>query len=188
MNRDEIEKLLRQQFEAELQDRIDRYERSRKHNLIPLDFFSAASSECRRLFISGEFYACITLAQSVAEGLAKYIAEKNSRPIIKDYHSQIGHLHNPRNGAVISPATYQEFKAIHGDDRNDFHHLNREVEQDYRQLEARATECLESLFSIESALFEYELIEGGKICPINPQYWPTDPDEPSLLFVYARFD
>lgn len=54
--------------------------------------------------------------------------------------------------------------------RNDLHHLNRIVPQDYAQLEARAENCVNNIFIIESEIFAYH-IDEGKIVPQNPDYW-----------------
>lgn len=49
--------------EAKFAARAARAGRTRVHGIIPQHFFSAASSECRELFIDGHFYGCISLAQ-----------------------------------------------------------------------------------------------------------------------------
>ena len=85
MTPEEIEAPLRSRFEAELPARIDRYAKSRVHPVIPDGYFAAASSECRKLFVDGNFYGCITLAQAVAEGLARFVAEKSGMPVVDDH-------------------------------------------------------------------------------------------------------
>src|SRR5687767_7035456 len=59
--------------EARLPARLERVARTSVHELIPNHFFSAASSECRDAFIDGHFYACVSLAQAVAEGLVRFL-------------------------------------------------------------------------------------------------------------------
>jgi hypothetical protein len=59
--------------DARLPGRAERTERSRVHEVIPNHFFSAASSECRETFIDGHYYACVSLAQAVAEGLVRFL-------------------------------------------------------------------------------------------------------------------
>lgn len=176
MTPEEIELNLRSHFEAELPGRIDRYGKSRVHGIIPDGFFASASSECRDLYVAGEFYGCITLAQSVAEGLAKFIAEKNGIGVVEDHRQQINHLQRDRSAPAISAAVYAAFRQIIGrphEDRNDFHHLNSDVEQDYFKLEARVLECIEALYAIESEIFAFQVNEG-RISPTYPQYWPQD--------------
>ena len=58
-------------------------------------------------------------------------------------------------------------------DRNDFHHLNKEVEQDFLKLEARAEECVNHLHTIESEVFAYSVDKPGKLSLRTPGYWPA---------------
>jgi hypothetical protein len=177
-DREYIECQLRNMFEAELSGRVERYARVKVHPVIPHGFFSAASSECRDLFVACNFYGCITLAQSVAEGLAKFIAEKKGLGVVKDYRSQVNILQKDRANPAISNAAYAAFRKIHGDpkeDRNDFHHLNK--------LEARAEECIHALYDIESDLFAFESPDGT-LHPKCPEFWP--PSGPDTTLVYVR--
>ena len=186
MTTDVIEQNLRRRFEAELPGRIERYAMSPIHGIIPDGYISAASTECREHFIAGQFYGCITLAQSVAEGLAKFIAEKNGLDVVEDHGRQINILQRDRVAPSISNEAYAAFRTIVGrprEDRNDFHHLNSSVEQDYRALEARALECVESLYAIESEVFAFSYGDGGILNPVHPKYWPRDGSD---LNVYLR--
>lgn len=187
MDTNMIESLLRSEFEASLPGRVDRYARSRVHPIIPNDFFAAASSECRNLFVAGDFYGCITLAQSVGEGLARFLAEKNGLPVAKEYAAQVNILQKDRSSPVISPAAFQAFRSLHGHpsgDRNDFHHLNADVEQDRLELDARAAACIECLYTIESEVFAVDVIDG-MINPRHAKYWPSDGSD--SIAVFARF-
>src|SRR5688500_4826064 len=58
---------------ARLDERVKRAARTKVHGVIPSHFFSPASSECRNAFIDGHFYAAISLAQAVAEGLTRFL-------------------------------------------------------------------------------------------------------------------
>jgi hypothetical protein len=42
---------------------------------------------------------------------------------------------------IVGPSARDAALALLSD-RNDFHHLNKEVEQDYRKLEKRAEDCV----------------------------------------------
>ena len=186
MTQEEIERSLRSHFEAELSGRVERYARARVQGIIPDGFFAAASSECREHFVAGKFYGCITLAQSVAEGLAKFIAEKNGLEVVEDHGRQINILQRDRSAPTISKEAYAAFRQIVGrphEDRNEFHHLNASVEQDYRTLEARALECIESLYVMESEVFAVSYGEAGRINPVHRQYWSQDGDN---LAVFPR--
>jgi len=172
VDRDRIRNELRERFELHLEDQVDRQARSRVHPFIPAQFFSVASSECRSLFVEGHFYGCITLAQSVAEGIARFLAQKNELGEHDNYRSQINILQRDRSNPVISPVAFAAFRAIHGKDRNDFHHLNPQIEQDRKRLECRAEECLNALYAIESEVFGYMLAGEHGVILHHPQYWP----------------
>lgn len=180
--RDSVRKELRSRFELRLDERVERSLRSRVHNYIPGEFFSAASSECRDLFITGHFYGCISLVQAVSEGIARFAAGKLKLPVVECHRDQVKILKkepalpwNPRD-------VFKAFEKIHKD-RNDFHHLNAAIEQDWTKLEQRAFDCLEALYKIESELFGYSLTDQGMV-PNHPAFWPADC--PNMLRVHVR--
>ena len=163
-------------------DRTGRAGRTRIHGVIPSGFFAAASSECRDVFIDGHYYACITLAQAVAEGLARFLG---------DCH-RLGARNDPRRRAailqtkdIVSKKALDAFLRIWGNDRNAFHHLNRDIPTDHSELERRAEECVNSLFDIESEVFEFAITDG-KIVPKKSEYWPML--DQAHLAVFLRLD
>jgi hypothetical protein len=184
-DRRELEKKsLRNHFEATLEDQADRAMRVKLHRIIPNEYFSAVSAECVHDFVSGRFYSCVTLSQSVAEGLAKFLASKNNINVLDDHKALINQL---QQKCVISAHAYAAFRRIRGkpkEDRNDYHHLDQNVEQRYHALEARAEECLSALFEIESEVFAFQFDEG-RIIPRNTLYWRKG-SKPNALQVYVR--
>jgi hypothetical protein len=159
--------------EARFQGRAERAARSIIHGIIPQHFFSAASSECRELFVDGHFYGCISLAQAVAEGLTRFLGR---------FH-QIGARKNPLlrssklyDAGIISQEALQALKRIRGNDRDIFHHMNDNIPTDSKVLEARAEECVDALYTVESEVFEFQT-RDGTIVPKNPQYWPRSAPE-----------
>ena len=148
---------LRGRFESTIDRQVQRHIRAKVHGIIPLHFFFAASAECKDMYVAGSFYGCITLCQSVAEGLSKFLAEKNLVHVKKGFTCRISRL---RSARVISGTAVDAFNTVHGEDRNDFHHLNKEIERDYRKLEERALECLDALFTVESEVFPYDTPDG----------------------------
>lgn len=160
----------------------ERHLRAKVHDIIPHEFFSAASAECKEMYVTGCFYGCITLCQSVAEGLSKFLAEKNGVRVKNGFTARVGRL---KQEGVISEVAADAFDTVHSEDRDAFHHLNNDVEQDHKKLEARALECLDALYTVESEVFAYDLQEG-RIKPKNKKYWPRA-GEDSLL-VNVRFD
>jgi hypothetical protein len=155
-------------FQAGLAGCALRATRTKVHGIIPYRYFSIASSECRHMFIYGQFYGCISLAQAVAEALARFVARHHQVRVAKDPRLMVARL---RKANRISEQCSEAFLVIWGDDRNDFHHLNEDVELDYATLEARAEDCVSQLYVIESELFAYEVPDGG-LRPLKPEYWP----------------
>ena len=174
------EETLRDHFDLTIDRQVQRHIRAKVYGIIPLDFFSAASAECKNMYVAGSFYGCITLCQSVAEGLSKFLAEKNDIPVKKVFTDRIGRL---SNDGVISDTAADAFNAVHGKDRNDFHHLNKDIEQDNQKLDERALECLDALFTVESEVFACDMPDG-RIQPKNEKYWPSGGK--GTLKVYVR--
>jgi hypothetical protein len=165
-------------FEAQLEARLKRAGRTKVHGIIPHHYFSAASSECREMFIGGHFYGCISLAQAVAEGLSRFIARVHSMSLGKDFLKRVAKL---EKRGLISTQGHAAFKQIWGNDRNTFHHLNENVEIDYQTLEARAEECVNALYELESEIFWYDLADEG-VLPKHSEYWPkSGPDTVSVF-------
>lgn len=166
-------------FEAQLEARLNRAGRTKVHGIIPQHYFSAASSECRDMFIDGHFYGCISLAQAVAEGISKFIGSVHSIHVGKDFLKRVAKL---GTRGFISSQSCDAFRQIWGNDRNTFHHLNETVETDYQTLETRAEECVNALYKIESEIFWYDFTNNG-ISPKHPEYWPKSGPETVDVFL-----
>jgi hypothetical protein len=159
---------LRRHDEAKLVGRANRSARTKVHDVIPNHFFSAASSECRDVFIDGYFYACVSLAQAVAEGLSGYLGRLHKVGAKNDPQQRVERLCNK---GFISAAAQSAFHSIWSNDRNAFHHMNEDIPTEHQMLERRAEECVMALLKIESELFAFD-IDEGRIIPKNPIYWP----------------
>ena len=72
-----------------------------------------------------------------------------------------------RSKGAISQPVLDAFLRIWGNDRNTFHHVNKNIETDHQELERRAEECVNALLEIESDVFAFEISEG-KIVPKTP--------------------
>ncbi len=160
--------------EARRPARFDRVARSRVHELIPNHFFSAASSD-------GHFYACVSLAQAVAEGLVRFL---------NGFH-RVGAKNDPqklayrlKKAGAMTETALNAFLHIWGNDRNTFHHVNTDIPTDSAELERRAEECINALFEIESELFAYTS-EDGRIIPKIEAYWPKVDHEHLAVFLRA---
>lgn len=166
-SKEEAERYLRDRFKQALPSQLDRYLRARVHEVIPHQFFSAASAECRELFVAAHYYGCVSLAQSVAEGLSAFLASANRQRQRKNPKVRVERL---AAAGIISSASLDSFLAIWGKDRNDYHHLNPTVETDHARLQERAASCIEALYVIEADVFAFD-IQEGKLMPRHRQYW-----------------
>lgn len=172
-----LKDFLRGIFELTLDEQASRHQRAMVCPVIPDGFFAEASTQCKEMFVAGYFYGCISLSQSVAEGIARFIAEQSSMKPPDDFKKNVLTL---RRRNLISHGVAQSLLAIHGKDRNAFHHLTTHVEQDPVKLEARAADCLASLFAVESEVFAFAT--HGE--PKHPKYWSTSTD--GALYTYLR--
>ena len=163
------EESLRQRFEQSLAARVQRRQSAPVHAAIPAEWFAAASRECRDLYVDGHFYGAICLTQAVAEGISRFLTIRNGHRDTGNHNSRIALL---KKRGVISTEAYRAFKVIEGGDRNDYHHLNANIEIDLEKLELRAGECVRSLFAIQLEVFAFSVGEGGTMVVANPQYWP----------------
>lgn len=152
---DEDRKLsqMRARFEASIPDRARRAAAVELQQFIPAHWFAAAASECAGMYISGFFYGAISVAQAYVEALSKYLADHHRVRIGKDTAERCRRLHEK---GVISANALDAALTIF-DDRNDFHHLNRSVEQDFQKLAARAQHCINHIHTLESEVFAFSL-------------------------------
>lgn len=172
---------LRSGFDLDFDEQVERLGRVKIQNVLPIQYFSFALVECRDMFVAGHYYGCIGLCQSVAEGVAKFLIEQNaaefqaanvSMKLDGGAYTLSSNLHR---AGVISEDARQAFLRVSGQDRNDYHHLNKKVPTDLKQLEQRAEECLAALNVIESEVFAYDYNEG-KLVLKTPKYWPIASD------------
>lgn len=173
---------LKQLDESRLVGRSERAAGTKVHGIISNHFFSAASSECRDVFIDGHYYGCISLAQAVAEGLARFLGDLHQVGAKNDPARRVHMLQ--AKGAITKP-TLDAFLRIWGNDRNTFHHVNPDIPTGHTELESRAEECVNCLFKIESEVFAFDIADG-KIVPKNPEYWLKS--DPEHLEVFLRLN
>jgi hypothetical protein len=133
------------------------------------------------MYIGGYFYGAISVAQAYVEALAGYLAETNfvrkaSKP--GDMWARL------RDEQVVTSSCADAARAIL-DNRNDFHHLNKDIETDRQSLEARAGRVIEHLHTIESEVFACALSATPGVVDLKqPRYWPSD--TPGLAQVHLR--
>jgi len=159
---------LEQEFQLSLEERMDRYLKVKPHGVIPNTPFARASSECSKAYRDGQFYGCISLTQSVAESLVKYLCKCNGWNPDKLLEKNIEKLE--KRGFITSEQSKDLLRIWKN--RDDYHHLNDVVESDYLKLVALAESKLLLLNKIEKQVFDFS-IDKGTLVPKNPKYWTT---------------
>src|SRR5207253_2469722 len=66
------------ELERTIEARIDRYLSVNHQWLIADHYFAHASHECLLLYRDGYFTSCIMVAQALADGILKFVAERNN--------------------------------------------------------------------------------------------------------------
>ncbi|MCZ7617192.1 MAG: hypothetical protein M5U32_02410 [Myxococcota bacterium] len=69
---------IRGDFEHSLEQRVDRYLEVQHQGIVPNHHFASASSECLNLYRDGYFLSTVMVSQSVAEGIFRFVLERNS--------------------------------------------------------------------------------------------------------------
>ena len=174
------EDTLKQEFALTLDQRVNRYLELRPHGVIPNSHFAAVSAECHSLYRDGHFYGTISLSQSVAEALVKFLCERNGWKSNKDFEKNLKQL---ETRGKISRELVSLFTVV-WKNRDDYHHLNPQIEQDRQKLELLAKEKLTDVRKIEQELFAYTAKEG-KLVPKYPKYWDQ---KDGTVPVFLRFD
>lgn len=179
--RKRVEEDMRQLFEQRLPERVKRHFEVKPHPVVANHHFSAASAECIDLFIGGHFYGCISLTQAVAEALVRFLCHRNGWRPSKELEKNIGKLVTRK---AISNELSGELLKI-WNERDDYHHLNPNIETDRKKLEALARERVKLLNEVvEAEIFHFELVDG-KIAPTHPKYWDID-DGKADVFLRCR--
>lgn len=155
---------------------------TKRHPIIPNHYFAYVSSECQLLFENGYYYGCIALCQSVAEALARFIYEKwTGKPPAEKFGANIHKIENEN----VQPDVSNMLEDIYGgQQRQDFHHLNKTIPTEYEQLRTIATEKINLLNKVESQVFEFKVIKG-RLNVKYPQYWEITN---GLYNTYLRFE
>ena len=172
----QVEESIKQEFEGSLSARVARYLQVKPHPIISNMHFAAASAECALLFRDGHFYGCIALTQAVAEALVKFLCQRSSWKPTKKFETNIEKL---SARSIISDELKESFLTI-WKDRDDYHHLNPNVETDRRRLEELAMEKARLLVSVESEVFAFTIVDD-KLVPKHTKYWDITDDQASVF-------
>ncbi len=182
VNSDEaMARAMRNHFEAMLPESLARSKDIMVQAVIPGHWFASAASECYQMHVAGYFYGSISAAQAYLEALSRFLLDHHRKRVPKDIKMRWGKLVEYTIISDLSAAAAT--KAF--ESRNDFHHLNKEIPQDYSQLQLISKECVNALFKIETEIFAYTF-EGGRIKPEKPEYWPRVDGDKISCFLRSK--
>lgn len=170
---------LKQMFELTLDEKVQRNLEVKPHGIIPNSHFAAVSAECYSLYTNGYYYGTISLTQAVVEALLRFLCEKNELKVSSP-ENNVGKL---KKKGLISANLAKLFSNIR-ENRDDYHHLNPQIEQDRQKLASLAKVKLTDLRDIEKELFAYTT-NNGKLVPKYRKYWDQTG---STVPVFLRFD
>lgn len=180
--RDLLRENLRDLFELDLEERLDRHLESKPHGISPSHHFSYPSHECVESYRDARFFSAVSLSQSLVDGITRFACVRNRLKSGKDVGERIHRLLNSR---FITASCGEAMQRIWDSQRNDFHHMNPSVTTDLSTLKRMAKGNLDDLAIIESELFAFHSTDGA-VAVVHPQYW--DPKADGKLPVYLRLE
>ncbi|MBE3128618.1 MAG: hypothetical protein IMZ60_02950 [Actinobacteria bacterium] len=161
-----LEDSIKQENEQTLSLRAQRYLKVKPHGIVPYTQFAPVSAECTLLFRDGHYYGCITLTQSVAEAIVRFLCQKNFGKAKNVFEKNIDRLLTRH---FISEKLKNKFLKI-WENRDDYHHLNSKIEDQRTKLEEISYKKVLLLKEIESEIFKFS-VKNGKPIPENKKYW-----------------
>ena len=168
---------IRAECEQSLEQRVDRYLEVQYQGIVPNHHFAAASSECLNLYRDGYFLSTVMVSQSVAEGIFRFVLERNGLTT-DDECPEMAKLLVDRE--VVSQSCADAFVRIWGSFRNDVHHMNPKVAKvPFRGLAQRN---IGDLATIENEIFAWRT-SNGKLIPVQAKYWDLQPDGSVPVFL-----
>jgi len=168
---------IKQEFEQTLSERVERYLQVKPHEIIPNAPFAAPSAQCSFLFRDGHFYACIALVQAVAEAIVRHVCDIDFGKHDKVFEKNVEKLHTRK---FINDKLQKALLKI-WDKRDDYHHLNSNVESDKAILEKLAKEKACLLVEVESEIFKFTFGNNGSTIPKYPKYWKITGDQAEVF-------
>lgn len=175
--RDDLKRGMRQVFDQTLDERVERYLEVAHQGIVPNHHFAGASSECIDLYRDGYALSAVMVSQAVAEGIWRFVLERNQVQADRDRPALATTLVERR---VLSAECADAFSRIWRSFRNDVHHMNPSVSRvPFRELARRN---LLDLAAIEREIFAVSF-DNGKLVPIQPRYWDLQPGGTTSVFL-----
>ena len=171
----QLKEIIVSQYEASIEERINRYLEIEHQGIVGGHYFAEASSECIYLYRDGYFIGAVMMSHAINEGIMKFIAEKNRIERHKEDGStktveELIDEFQVKN--IISQNCADASKKIWKSFRADIHHMNPKVAKiPFRNLAQQNLKCLSI---IENEIFGYDN-NSGAIAPHQPRYWDILP-------------
>ena len=156
---------------------------------LPHSHFSPAIAEARKMYRMGYYYGVIMLVQSIAEALARFVAE--AKGMDEKYYierdgrnggvSQKKRLAKMKQLKVIKPDEYESLQRILTSKRNSFHHMTSDLPRGEQELRRTALECFSSIFSVEGAFAGVG--QKGKVHVRDKDLWTENEDGTTKTFI-----
>lgn len=175
-----IEQSLREDFEGNLADRVERASTLQYSKIIGGHHFARASWECLKLYRDGFWLGTIMGCQSVVEALIKFVAKRSKKRFKGKFEDIVREI---KETEVISENA-KEAALMVWRHRDDFHHLNPAVNG--IELKVKALECITGLCRLEDEIFGGR-IEDGRLVPDQPKYYDIGPEGHAPVFL-RQFD
>ncbi len=167
-----LQDTLRQEFEAKLEKRIDRYLELNHQKIIPCHYFASASSECINLYRDGYYFSAVMVSHTINEGILKLIVERND--IAREEGKRGDQLiEDLKVRGIVSKECADASMRIWRSFRDDIHHMNPPVAA--INFPDMAKSNLKDLMSIEEEVFSCD-IRNGRFAPKQPLYWDIQED------------
>ena len=180
IQRAEIERSLKEEFESSFEERINRYLEVKPHEIVADTHFARVSAECSLLFRDGHYFGCIALTQAVAEALVRFLHNVRFNRHSTHFERNVKHLHEQ---GFISSVTQDSLLKV-WDNRDDYHHLNPTIETNRQKLEELAKGKLQLLKMVENEIFAFDVV-NGKLTLKYPEHWDKAGNN---VNVFLRFE
>ena len=178
LRRHQVRETLRSKFEGTLEGQVNRYIDVYHQNIVAAHHFSEASAECLDLYRDGYFLSTVMVSQSVAEGIFRFVLERNSISPDERERPELAEL--LVEDSIVSNPCAKAFVRIWRSFRNDIHHMNPKVAGiPFPELAKRN---IDDLATIEREIFAYN-IHDGKLSPVQSKYWNPNPDGTVPVFL-----
>lgn len=179
MRRFRVEQSIRDELNATIEERVNRFLEMAPKGVVANHHFSAASAECIELYRDGHFTSAVMVSQAVNEGMMRFVAETNNICLqkkaqegkTKGIPDLIDELHKQ---GIISTNCANASRRICGSFRNDVHHMNPGVVKvPFREIAKRN---LGDLMTIENEVFAAQFAPDGSVILGQPKYWTSGND------------